>query len=387
MAERINYTLESQLFDSPELKTEINENRQLIQTVIQDVPQIQTVLQNGGINISSQINAPFIEVTSVNGMTGDVVVNPLVSSFQANHFYKKDSLITYNGSLYIAKADFTSTANFSETDWEKVQSSGGISSWDDIQDKPNFATVATTGAYSDLTGTPTFSEVAFSGAYGDLSGTPSIPAPANNGVLTIERNGTQVATFSANSSSNVTASITTPTLTSQLENDSGYIRAIDGEETSPEPWILASDIIWSSLIDKIYPVGSIYMSATLSTPTQVANALGGTWIAWGAGKVPVGVDANDASFSLPEETGGSKTHTHTYGIRYGEYYGTVGAPIKLYNNGSWQNSTTSGNDTYSHTTTTGTASGSIVNYQGTASTTSGSNLQPYITCYMYKRTA
>ena len=44
----------------------------------------------------------------------------------------------------------------------------------------------------------------------------------NNGTLTIQKNGTNVQTFSANQSSNVTANITVPTKVSQLTNDSGY---------------------------------------------------------------------------------------------------------------------------------------------------------------------
>lgn len=52
--------------------------------------------------------------------------------------------------------------------------------------------------------------VATSGSYNDLSNTPTIPT-VNNATLTIQKNGTQVATFTANASSNVTANITVPT--------------------------------------------------------------------------------------------------------------------------------------------------------------------------------
>ena len=45
----------------------------------------------------------------------------------------------------------------------------------------------------------------------------------NNGTLTIQKNGTNVQTFSANQSSNATANITVPTKTSDLTNDSGYV--------------------------------------------------------------------------------------------------------------------------------------------------------------------
>lgn len=43
-----------------------------------------------------------------------------------------------------------------------------------------------------------------------------------NGTLTIQKNGTNVQTFTANQSTNATANITVPTKTSELTNDSGY---------------------------------------------------------------------------------------------------------------------------------------------------------------------
>lgn len=43
--------------------------------------------------------------------------------------------------------------------------------------------------------------------YNNLTNKPTIPAAANNGTLTIQRNGSTVATFTANSSTNVTANI------------------------------------------------------------------------------------------------------------------------------------------------------------------------------------
>jgi hypothetical protein len=44
----------------------------------------------------------------------------------------------------------------------------------------------------------------------------------NNGTLTIQKNGTNVQTFTANQSGNATANITVPTKVSELTNDSGY---------------------------------------------------------------------------------------------------------------------------------------------------------------------
>ena len=62
----------------------------------------------------------------------------------------------------------------------------------------------------------------FSGSYNDLKNKPTIPT-VNNGTLTIQKNGADVQTFTANQSTNVIANITVPTLMSDLTNDSGFI--------------------------------------------------------------------------------------------------------------------------------------------------------------------
>ena len=61
----------------------------------------------------------------------------------------------------------------------------------------------------------------FSGIYNDLTNKPTIPT-VNNGKLTIQKNGTEVATFTANQSGDATANIVVPTKVSELTNDSGF---------------------------------------------------------------------------------------------------------------------------------------------------------------------
>lgn len=68
--------------------------------------------------------------------------------------------------------------------------------------------------------------VAFSGSYNDLSDKPTIPT-VNNATLKIQKNGTDVATFTANASTNQTANITVPTKTSDLTNDSSFVTSTD----------------------------------------------------------------------------------------------------------------------------------------------------------------
>jgi len=75
---------------------------------------------------------------------------------------------------------------------------------------------------SEITDFPSLATVATSGSYNDLSNKPTIPT-VNNATLKIQKNGTDVKTFTANASSDVTCNITVPTKVSELTNDSGFL--------------------------------------------------------------------------------------------------------------------------------------------------------------------
>ena len=112
--------------------------------------------------------------------------------------------------------------------------------------------------WSGVTGKPTFAAVATSGAYSDLTGTPTIPT-VNNATLTIQQNGVNVQTFTANASTNATANITVPTKTSDLTNDSGFITSDN---------------------TKIPLAGSNQISGSLIPATTDAYDLGGSSYQW-----------------------------------------------------------------------------------------------------------
>lgn len=128
----------------------------------------------------------------------------------------------------------------------------------------------------------------------------------------------------------------------------------------------------TALVDLLYPVGSIHMSVNSANPSTY---FGGTWVSWGAGRVPVGVNASDSSFSTVEKTGGEKTHTLTVEEMPSHTHDLVGTNFYLAEGGVAVmvdiDSTASGVNK-----TSGTGGGAAHN-----------NLQPYITCYMWKRTA
>lgn len=165
------------------------------------------------------------------------------------------------------------------------------------------------------------------------------------------------------------------------------------------------------VFNQIYPVGSIYMSVSNANPSTL---FGGTWKLWGAGKVPVCVDTSQAEFNTAEKIGGNKTHNHTTGnfslgvnhipshthaigssgghthsitVKYTSDATSTGSSARP--NGVGNNSTTSiatiANNTGTHThTPANTGGGQAHNHGNTGNT---SLLQPYITCYMWKRTS
>lgn len=64
-------------------------------------------------------------------------------------------------------------------------------------------------------------------------------------------------------------------------------------------------------LDFVYPVGSIYMTTNSQNPSTL---FGGEWVAWGQGRVPVGAgtgtDSNSVSKTfVSDETGGEYNHT------------------------------------------------------------------------------
>lgn len=68
------------------------------------------------------------------------------------------------------------------------------------------------------------------------------------------------------------------------------------------------DVPMDSILNTVYPVGSIYTSVNSTDPSTL---FGGTWERFGKGKVLVGVDEDDSDFSEANKTGGEKTHTLT----------------------------------------------------------------------------
>jgi hypothetical protein len=150
--------------------------------------------------------------------------------------------------------------------------------------------------------------------------------------------------------------------------------------------IATTAFVQSALVGA-YPVGSIYMNAAVAT--NPATLLGfGTWVAFGAGKVPVGIDAADSDFNTVEGTGGTKdavlvSHTHTAAVTDpGHTHPYVGSNFIH----PGQTGGGSAQAPLSRTTSSAVTNITVANSTEGESAT-GKNLQPYIVVYMWKRTA
>jgi hypothetical protein len=138
-----------------------------------------------------------------------------------------------------------------------------------------------------------------------------------------------------------------------------------------------------------YPVGSIYINASVST--NPATLLGfGTWTAFGAGRVLVGLNASDTAFDTLEEVGGSKdaivvSHTHSVtDAGHSHSLQKLGSAQAGSDNGGAPISASTGYSTTRDLSPTNSASTGI-SIQSTGSSGTNANLQPYIVVYMWKR--
>jgi microcystin-dependent protein len=149
----------------------------------------------------------------------------------------------------------------------------------------------------------------------------------------------------------------------------------------------------TNAVQLVYPVGSIYISVLATNPNSLFGF--GTWVAFATGRTLVGIDTSQTEFATIQLTGGEKTHTlstgempsHNHGVNDPGHSHSVspggfgagpadGSKFRVDVNSPanpW-NSNTSG-------------SGTGISTQNTGSGGAHNNLQPYITVYMWRRTA
>ena len=175
-------------------------------------------------------------------------------------------------------------------------------------------------------------------------------------------------------------------LTNKIDNNSTNINNNKGEletKISNTKTELESKI--NSNFDKIYPVGSIYISTSSTNPSTI---YGGTWERYGQGKTLVGLNESETEFSTVNKIGGEKTHTltvnempsHNHDFRY-----STDNAVTFYNAGVGKDGTYTGDNFLGFSNSVSLFASYVVVLSNTGSSQTHNNLQPYITVYMWKR--
>lgn len=152
-----------------------------------------------------------------------------------------------------------------------------------------------------------------------------------------------------------------------------------------------ANIDYQSVFYLVYPIGSVYISVSATNPNIL---FGGAWEAFATGRTLVGIDTSQTEFNSVEKTGGHKalqTHSHTGSTNSagGHTHNIRALSGSTSGAGSCLESFGSGAPNTRIISAAALASGDhshaiTINNAGTGNS---GNLQPYITCYMWKRTA
>ncbi len=164
------------------------------------------------------------------------------------------------------------------------------------------------------------------------------------------------------------------------------------------------------LLDLTYPVGAIYLSVSATSP---ASLFGGTWVSFGQGRMLAGMNASDGDFNTVEKSGGSKdlqSHSHSLSSGTVSTKSLTGTFLNVAVQSSSSDVSATGilterdatGEVVGYATSSKSANGTsytdgfVIDAShnhtlsgNTSSTGAGSagNLPPYITVYMWKRTA
>jgi len=149
----------------------------------------------------------------------------------------------------------------------------------------------------------------------------------------------------------------------------------------------------SNLVDKMYPVGSIYMTTTYSEASQVHDAIGGEWEKYAQGRTIIGDGTGTDSNGLVQtfangSTGGEYTHkltvaempNHSHDIYANSYAGNLKIVMQNDNSPDGPNSYGVQDSLHDNNRTAWALYAAAAGGSG-----AHNNVEPYIVTYIYKR--
>jgi hypothetical protein len=216
---------------------EANNTSSTLQLVAGSNITINTDTANRKITVSAtDINTTYDLAASKNSVNGNVKLNLTAGgsgSGTDSVTIKGDGATTVttdnNGNIIIRSTDTTYSAGSGITLDGTTFSNSGVRAIA-IGTTNGTISVNTNGTSADVKikglGTAAYTDstayAASSHSHAEYALATNIPT-VNNGTLTIQKNGTNITTFTANQSGSATANITVPTKVSELTNDSGFI--------------------------------------------------------------------------------------------------------------------------------------------------------------------
>jgi hypothetical protein len=225
--------------------------------------------------------------------------------------------------------------------------------------------------------------------------------------------GTEINTEFVNISTAIAtkADLASPTFTGSpvLPTGTTGVTQSAGNNSTALSTTAYTDAAITAVKSALFPVGAIYTAIVSTNPGTLLGF--GTWSAFGAGRVMVGFDSGNALFDTAEETGGnadaitvSHTHTatstvtdagHSHGLMGSSSTGTTRGLVEGTNRNvqggdgtpsrGYVQTASTGGENLVETKTTGVTVATTNASTGSSGT--NANYQPYITVYIWKRTA
>jgi len=210
-----------------------------------------------------------------------------------------------------------------------------------------------------------------------FTGIPAAPTPAT------ATNSTQIATTAFTQAAIVAgvvakAPIDAPTFTGVPAAPTAAA-GTNTTQLATTAFVQAATPTTAAINGLSYPVGSVYTSVVATNPNSLLGV--GTWAAFGAGRVLVGINASDSDFNTVEEVGGAKTDSHT--LTLNEIPSHVHGYTGIQGNGNPDGSS----DSVAAGQPTSYPRQSELDYEGGGAAHSHNIMQPYIVVYFWKRTA